>query len=244
MKNKLWMALPLSAGLILIAQSRVLAVDLMGDLTLYFHNYEGFVTSFDIVTPTGQVASTGYSTSTLNLASNPSGNTAVFDFDNNTINAHLDGLITNPLLQSLGLPPQKFSNNFETSIVIQNEEVNPGLNTLMIGGTLTGTGELQGEFLPGSKVTYSPKPYEITLVAEVNEQGNVVSVQPSQSNNFSTSGPSFTTAPDGSQIPLVSGFEGRLNPEPVPESSSALGTLAFGVLGVGHMLKRKLKMQR
>jgi len=31
---------------------------------------------------------------------------------------------------------------------------------------------------------------------------------------------------------------------PVPEPSSTLGTLAFGALGTGYMLKRKLKKQK
>lgn len=59
-----------------------------------------------------------------------------------------------------------------------------------------------------------------------------------QNNGLNSSGQIVFTAG------LADGTQGVFRAEPIPEPSEALGTLAFGVLGIRYMLKRKQKKQQ
>lgn len=74
---------------------------------------------------------------------------------------------------------------------------------------------------------------------------DTITTQPGTYDQLSVS----SASGDISRIALSAGSDkafvyDNLSYTPVPEPSSVLGTLAFGVLGTGYMLKRKLKKQK
>ncbi len=230
------LALTVTLGIGVVAQTAVAQGPLEGVVKFYFSEHDGTTNSITIDLGAGPVA-TGPLITTLDLTF-PENSFEAFDFDNMTVVEEVDVLLTNDLLKAAGLDPIKIHAVERGTFVVNEVVEGPDGFLYDISTTLSGHVVVP----PGSPFEgwtwINAKEQTVSAGVSVDPDGTVTGTV---SKSWSTKDASVVS-PDlgGGSItyPIEGLGNAKLSTSPVPEPSS-LFLLSSALIGIAVLRRRR-----